>query len=152
MSDTPGAKHVSGWIERAAVAAVLSCCGVLAGWSAASAQGITAGAAQVGPLCGRVGDVSQLLLDLQKPSVERLWRDTKIFILRDHDDGSLWAFSIKKSTVHPAVRCRRAIPGDTAPRFEVGQICPSGEAACASFAAQSDEKFDGVGSAGGPSR
>ena len=97
--------------------------------------------AQSGGLCGRTGDVSQLLLELQKPAAERLWRDTKLFVLRDHDDGTLWAFSIKNSTVHPAVRCRRQVPGGAGPGFEVGQMCPAGEAACASFAEQVDEKF-----------
>lgn len=97
--------------------------------------------AQSGGLCGRTGDVSQLLLELQKPAAERLWRDNKLFVLRDHDDGTMWAFSIKNSTVHPAVRCRRPLPGGAGPGFQVGQLCAAGEAACASFAEQVDEKF-----------
>lgn len=97
--------------------------------------------AQSGGLCGRTGDVSQLLLELQKPAAERLWRDTKLFVLRDHDDGTMWAFSIKNSTVHPAVRCRRPLPGGAASGFETGQLCAAGEAACASFAEQVEEKF-----------
>lgn len=108
--------------------------------------------AETAAICGRAGDVSAHLLALQKPAAERLWRDTKLFVMRDRDDGSLWAFSIKNSTVHPAVRCRRPLPGGAASGMEVGQICPAGDAACASFAAQADEKFESFGAPGAAPR
>lgn len=116
--------------------------------TAVTATAALAGAQPAG-LCGRTGDVSHLLLELQKPTAERLWRDAKLFIVRDRDDGALWAFSIKNSTVHPAVRCRRPVQGGVGPGFDVGQICPAGEAACASFAEQVDEKFAAFGPSSG---
>lgn len=114
---------------------------VASGWGEAGSLNAQP-AAPTAAMCGRTGDASQLLLALQKPSAERLWRDTKLFVMRDNDDGSLWAFSIKNSTVHPAVRCRRPLTGAAAPDVDAGLLCPAGEAACASFAAQADAKFD----------
>ncbi len=105
---------------------------------AASVPAAAQPAPDIRSMCGRTGDVSQLLLDLQKPNAERLWRDSKLFVMRDPDDGSLWAFSIKNSTVHPAVRCRR-------PGADAGLLCPGSDAACASFATQADEKFEEFG-------
>ena len=107
-------------------------------------------AAQDASICGRAGEVSQLLLALQKPTAERLWRDTKMFVIRDREDGSMWAFSIKNSTVHPAVRCRKAASSGAPASVDVGQICAAGEAACASFARQVDDRFDSLGASGTP--
>lgn len=133
--------------------------GLKAGWLAAGAALAWCGTAQAAPdtLCGRSGAIADLLLSLQKASVESLWRDKTLFVLRDHEDGSLWAFSIKNSTVHPAVRCRRPPrtgdgrqPGpaaETGPAPEIGQICTAGDKACASFATQADARFAAVAAA-----
>ena len=91
-----------------------------------------------------MGDVASILLGLQKPATTSLWRDKTLFVLRDGDDGSLWAFSIKNTTVHPAVRCRRAPPGARAAAIETAQICTAGDGACASFASQAERRFDAV--------
>lgn len=132
--------------------AVLGQGGLVAASPPPSAPAVAQSASGPGSICGRAGDVSRLLLDLQKPAAERLWRDTKLFVLRDHDDGSLWAFSIKNSNVHPAVRCRRPSPGDPSSGTDTGLLCPASEAACASFAAQADGRFDAAGAAGTPPR
>lgn len=92
-------------------------------------------------LCGRSGSISELLLGLQRPEVESLWRDKMLFVVRDGQDGTLWAFSIKNTTVHPAVRCRRAVAGAAR---DSGLLCASSEKSCASFAAQADERFDAL--------
>ncbi len=98
-------------------------------------------APQPGTICGRSADVSQLLLSMQKASVENLFRDKMMFVLRDQDDSSVWAFSIKHTTVHPAARCRRDVSSGDTPRVEIEQVCGASEKACASFASQADERF-----------
>lgn len=125
------------WSRSVAAAACVVAPTLLSGVTAAA----TEGPVRPARLCGRAGDVSQLLLEMQKPAAERLWRDTKLFVLRDHDDGTLWAFSIRNSTVHPAVRCRRPLQGREGQSFEIGQVCAASDVACASFAQQVDEKF-----------
>lgn len=100
-----------------------------------------AAAPQPGTICGRAADVSQLLLSMQKASVENVFRDKMMFVLRDQDDGSVWAFSIKHTTVHPAARCRREVKSGDTSRLEIEQVCGASEKACASFASQADEKF-----------
>jgi hypothetical protein len=97
--------------------------------------------AEPATVCGRSGDVAGLLLSLQTPAVEGLWRDKLMFVMRDNADGSLWAFSLKNSTVHPAVRCRRPVAPRDGVTHEAGQICGASEKACASFAAQADARF-----------
>lgn len=107
--------------------------------AAATSPAVPAAAAPT-TICGRPADVSQLLLAMQKPSVENVFRDKMIFVLRDTDDNSIWAFSIKHTTVHPAARCQRTTAG-SAPKLEVEQICGASEKACASFASQADARF-----------
>lgn len=125
---------------RRSAVTLLAVLALLAATPAARSGGDGTGSAT----CGRMGDVASILLGLQKPATTTLWRDKILFVLRDGDDGSLWAFSIKNTTVHPAVRCRRAPPGARAADIETAQICAAGDRACASFASQADKRFDAV--------
>lgn len=109
--------------------------------AAAPQPATQAAAPQPGTICGRSADVSQLLLSMQKASVENLFRDKMMFVLRDQDDSSVWAFSIKHTTVHPAARCRREVKSGDTSRVEIEQVCGASEKACASFASQADERF-----------
>lgn len=40
-------------------------------------------------MCGRSGSIIDLLIGMQKPSVESIWRDKVMFIQRDAEDNSI---------------------------------------------------------------
>lgn len=114
----------------------------LVGFACAGGAGAAPPAAD---MCGRTGDLPQLLIQLQKPTTENIWRDKKFFVLRDADDGSVWAFSLKNTTVHPAAYCRKTVVTGGAATVVVNQICDAGEKACASFVAQATDRFQALG-------
>ncbi|MDX2309381.1 MAG: hypothetical protein NW216_14170 [Hyphomicrobium sp.] len=93
-------------------------------------------------MCGRPADMVQIVIEQQKPSVVSLWRDQKLFVNRDNDDGSVWVFSLQNTTVHPAAICRRTVKdADGKETIENGQLCTAGEKACTHFAAQVAERL-----------
>ncbi|MFM7084476.1 MAG: hypothetical protein ACKOW3_05675, partial [Hyphomicrobium sp.] len=84
------------------------------------------------------------VLEMQKPSVQSVWRDHKLFINKDTTDGSLWAISMPNTTVHPSAVCRRRVgTGETA-KVEVGFLCSKSEKACNSFKLQALERMNKV--------
>jgi hypothetical protein len=97
--------------------------------------------AKAATMCGRPGDMVQLLIEMQKPSIESVWRDKKMFVNRDNDDGSYWAFAVRDTTVHPAAICERQVKDGAAMKVESGQLCAASEKACASFATQVAERL-----------
>lgn len=97
--------------------------------------------AETATICGRPADLVSLLIDMQKPTVEGLWRDKKMFVNRDTADGSVWVFSLAHTSVHPAAFCRRTVGDGAGAREETGQICTASEKACASFVAQANERL-----------
>lgn len=110
--------------------------------SAAEPAAAPAAAAAAPPtLCGRPADMFQLVLDMQKPAVVNLWRDSKIFVSRDASDGSIWGFAIRKTTAFPAAFCRRVVKDASGEKTETGQMCSANEKVCASFVAQVQDRF-----------
>lgn len=122
---------------RIAVARAVATVAVAGGVGLACFGYAMAGAGPSAAVCGRGGGIPDILLGLQKPATTSLWRDKTLFVLRDGDDGTLWAFSVRSTTVHPAVRCRRGTG-------ESGLVCSAGEKACASFTRQADDRFDAL--------
>ncbi len=118
---------------------------MLAG-SAASALAETAATAgtEAATMCGRKADMVDIMIDMQRDSVESVWRDGKIFVSRDATDGSLWGFSLPHTTVHPAAFCRRTVGEGDAAKVETGLICAAGEKACTSFAEQIGKRMDKI--------
>lgn len=93
-------------------------------------------------MCGRPADMVQIVIEMQKPSVESLWRDKKLFVNRDAGDGSVWVFSVNNTTVHPAAICRRTSKDGTGKEtVEKGTLCTAGEKACASFVEQAEQRL-----------
>lgn len=95
-------------------------------------------------MCGRKGDMVEIVLDMQKPTVISIWRDQKLFINKDEKDGSLWAFSMPNTTVHPSAVCRREIKTAENSKIEVGFLCNANEKACNSFKQQALQRMDKV--------
>lgn len=89
-------------------------------------------------MCGRKADMVDLILHMQSDTLEKVWTDNKLFVYRDTTDGSQWAFSMPKTTVHPAAACRRKASGEV----ETGLLCTASEKACQSFQVQADERMD----------
>lgn len=100
--------------------------------------------AKAADMCGRKGNMVDIVLEMQKPSVQTVWRDHKLFINKDISDGSLWAFSMPNTTVHPSAVCRRAIKEGHTSNAEVGILCSLNEKACNSFKVQALEKMNKV--------
>lgn len=123
--------------KRVAVRRAVANVAVAGGVGLACVGHAMAGGGSSATVCGRAGGIPDILLGLQKPSTTSVWRDKTLFVLRDGDDGTLWAFSVRSTTVHPAVRCRRGTG-------ESGLVCGAGEKACASFTRQADDRFDTV--------
>lgn len=84
-------------------------------------------------MCGRPADLVQIMVDMQGDGFEGVWRETRIFINKDTEDGTLWAFSMPHTTVHPAAMCRRVITDGAEARVETGIICMAAESACRDF-------------------
>lgn len=101
-------------------------------------------AAEDALLCGRKADMVDIIIDMQGPTVESVWRDGKLFVNRDTADGSLWAFSLPNTTVHPSAVCRRTVGEGATARVEIGILCPAGEKACSSFQAQVLQRMDKI--------
>ncbi len=92
-------------------------------------------------MCGRPGDMVQLVIDMQMPSVESVWRDKKMFVNRDTGDGSLWAFSVKNTNAHPSAICERQVKDGDTIKTETGVLCTANEKVCKSFSAQVNERL-----------
>jgi hypothetical protein len=87
-----------------------------------------------GSLCGRqVSSISDLLIQMQSPTVEALGRDTRMFAFRDTADATYWVFSVKNTSAHPAVICAREIDEAGAKRVETGIDCKADDKICQSF-------------------
>lgn len=91
-------------------------------------------------MCGRSGSIVDLLISMQKPSVEAVWRDRVLFIYHDKDDDSIWGFSIENSSAHPAAMCQRRVKDGDGTKIETGQICTASEKVCKSFVSQVTER------------
>jgi hypothetical protein len=92
--------------------------------------------AEAPSMCGRRGTIVDHLISMQKPSVTGVWRDKTMFIYRDSEDNSVWAFSIENTNAHPAAMCQREVKDGDGVKVETGQICAASEKVCASFRQQ----------------
>lgn len=95
-------------------------------------------------LCGRKANMVDIVLEMQKPTVQSVWRDHKLFINKDTIDGSLWAISMPNTTVHPSAVCRRRLGTGETSKMEIGFLCSTNEKACNSFKLQALQKMDKV--------
>lgn len=95
-------------------------------------------------LCGRKADMVEVMIEMQKPTVQSVWRDHKLFVNKDSSDGSLWAISMNNTTVHPSVVCRRRTGAGDTSKLEIGFLCSANEKACNSFKLQALERMDKV--------
>lgn len=111
---------------------------IVAALSIAGATG--AASAEEATLCGKKADMVQIVLEMQAATVEKVWTDNKLFVNRDTTTGTLWVFSMPKTTVHPAAACREASAGKDA----VGLLCTAAEKVCASFRQQAIERMDKI--------
>lgn len=96
-----------------------------------------------GTLCGRPkASITDVLLDMQKPGAEAVYRDSRHFMFRDTTDSTVWVFTIKSTTAHPAMACSRMVTENGANRIETGLECQAGEVACRSFMDQATKLMD----------
>lgn len=103
----------------------------LAGFLVCSASVASAGEAS---LCGRpAASIGDLLIQMQQPTVEALFRDTRMFVFHDPADSSMWVFSVKNTSAHPAVMCSRQVETAGEKKLETGVDCKANEKVCQSF-------------------
>lgn len=87
-----------------------------------------------GDLCGRPrAPISDLLIGMQKPAVEAVWRDKLMFMFHDTADSTYWVFTMRNTSAHPSVVCSRIVQDGGESRVESGHVCEANEQVCKSF-------------------